>query len=226
MENRRFSAFNLVKETFSTVGSLFTPLLIILLPNLIFSLIANSATTPGFIIVGVTLAYIFLVGPWIAGTASFYAHQQLTGSNVSISYSFQRCSQKIPNLILGSILAGLIIFVGYLLLIIPGLYFTGRLALVFYVIAIEDCSAVDGVKRSWQLSKGHWWFIFRTSLLLGLIYLGLILLLVVPLAILAVAFGDLVGALVGYSLSPVGIVALVLVYNRLQGETRVKLKKS
>lgn len=226
MENQRFSATNVIKQTFTTVGRLFTPLLIILLPNLIFSLIITSTNISAFVAFSVNLAYTFLVAPWIAGTASFFSHQKLTGSNVSISYSFQRCADRIPNLILGSILAGVAIIAGYILFFIPGLYLTGRLALVFYVIAIEDCSAVDGLKRSWKLTEGHWWFVFRTSFLLFLMYIVLFLLLFIPMMILAFAFGDFASAIVGYVLSPVGIVALVLIYERLQGDNKIIIEKA
>ncbi len=65
----------------------------------------------------------------------------------------------------------LISITSLILLFFPGIYVVNRLIFINYIIAIENCSAAtEGLSRSWELTKGHWWLIWRSSLLLSPIF--------------------------------------------------------
>jgi hypothetical protein len=69
------------------------------------------------------------------------------------------------------LIVGLALMGGLLLLIIPGLYLIVRLALVEPVIVCERVYGPTAMRRSFDLTKGRFWQVFR----LGLVLLGVLL---------------------------------------------------
>jgi len=55
---------------------------------------------------------------------------------------------------------GAMVFVGSLLLVIPGVFLLIRLLLCDYGILLEDDSVIASLKRSWEMTKGNWWRLF------------------------------------------------------------------
>lgn len=102
--------------------------------------------------------------------------------------------KPLVNFILGSLIRGVITFIGFILFIIPGIIFSIRLQYVTYLIVDKNLSPVEAVKKSWNMTKGNTWNLFFLGILLFLVnILGVILLLVglfitVPLTMLATAF--------------------------------------
>nr|MBI5455527.1 glycerophosphoryl diester phosphodiesterase membrane domain-containing protein [Candidatus Levybacteria bacterium] len=98
------------------------------------------------------------------------------------------------NFILASILRTIIIVAGLILFIIPGIIFSIKLQFSEYLIVDKNLSAVDSIKKSWQMTKGVKWNLFLLGLLLGLInILGILAFLVgtlitVPLTLIANAY--------------------------------------
>ncbi len=101
---------------------------------------------------------------------------------------------KLFNFMLASLIRGLIIAVGFILLIIPGIIFSIKLQFTEYLIVDKKMDAVDAIKASWEMTKGVKWNLFLLGLLLGLInILGFLCLLIgliitVPLAMVAEAY--------------------------------------
>jgi len=102
--------------------------------------------------------------------------------------------KPIVNYFLASILTGLIVLGGFILLIIPGIFFAFRLKFAVYLVIDKNLSPVDAVKKSWRITKGNVWNLFFFGILLALInILGFFCLVVglfitVPLSMLATAF--------------------------------------
>lgn len=90
------------------------------------------------------------------------------------------------------VLAGIIIFVGFLLLVVPGVIASLGLCFVLYVVIDREAGPINALKESWRLTTGSKWQLFLLVLaLIGLNLLGLLLLLVgilvtVPITWLAV----------------------------------------
>lgn len=115
-------------------------------------------------------------------------------------------TKNLFNFILASIMKTLIIFVGYLLLIIPGIIFSIKLQYAEYLIVDKQKDAVDSLKGSWELTKGVKWNLFLFGLLLGLINI---------LGFLALFVGLLVTV-------PLSMVANAYVYRKLLAQTNLK----
>ena len=98
-----------------------------------------------------------------------------------------------------SILSGLVIVLGFVLLIVPGFIAITRLFLAPYVMVSENLGVVESMKRSSELSKGNAgaiWGIIGVTILLGII--GQILGFISPVVGAVVA--SLLG--IGYSVAP------------------------
>jgi len=77
------------------------------------------------------------------------------------------------------ILAGIIIFVGFLLLVVPGVIASLGLCFVLYIVIDRGAGPINALKESWRITKGNKWQLFLFVLaLIGLNLLGLLLLIV------------------------------------------------
>lgn len=74
-----------------------------------------------------------------------------------------------------TILLSIIILLGFVLLIVPGLYLAGRLMFACYISVDEKKNAIDSIRDSWFLTKNNGWRIFWKGFVIGLfIFLGFI----------------------------------------------------
>lgn len=96
--------------------------------------------------------------------------------------------------VLGSILYGLIVFIGLIFLILPGIYLLVRLQFFAYLLVEhENMGVLESLKKSMKMTKGKFWSLFGFGLvfiginLLGLIALGVGLFITIPVTCIAYA---------------------------------------
>jgi len=76
--------------------------------------------------------------------------------------------------VLASFLVGLIVSVGIMLLIVPGIYLACKLAFTPYLVVDRKMGAIDAMKESWRMTSGHGWTVFLIGLLgIPIVLLGL-----------------------------------------------------
>ncbi|MCC5616279.1 hypothetical protein LC605_14630 [Nostoc sp. CHAB 5836] len=102
-------------------------------------------------------------------SAFFYIYQYLINSDTTIYNSLKFVIGKYLQILLCNVLIYLITLPAFLLLIVPGIYVSNRLAFAPYAIVIENCSAADGIRQSWQLVKGKWWSVFWALLVVSIL---------------------------------------------------------
>jgi len=101
--------------------------------------------------------------------------------------------KPIVKYILVSLANGIIVLVGLILLIIPGIILAIRLQYATYLIVDKNLDPIEALKTSWKITRGHTWNLFFFGLLIGLVnILGALCLLVglfvtVPLGMIAMA---------------------------------------
>ncbi len=83
------------------------------------------------------------------------------------------------NIVLAHLLTTLLIGIGIVMLIVPGIIVACRLAFVPYLVMDKKMDAVKALEKSWQMTKGHGWTIFFMGLLAIPIAIAGLLLLVV-----------------------------------------------
>jgi hypothetical protein len=93
--------------------------------------------------------------------------------------------RRLPAVILGSVISALAIGIGFVLLVIPGVYFFGKMPLWMAAVFVDDVGAMEGLRRSWRLTRGRWW---RGAVILTVA--------IIMIYVFALAFG-LVGGAIG-----------------------------
>jgi uncharacterized membrane protein len=82
------------------------------------------------------------------------------------------------NAVAASILLHVIIVIGFIILIVPGIIFACKLAFVPYLVVERKMDAIDAIRESWRLTRGHAMKVFLVYLvaipvaLAGLLALG------------------------------------------------------
>ena len=80
--------------------------------------------------------------------------------------------QSFANILLANILVFLIVGAGVAMLLVPGIIFACKLSFVPYLVMEEKMEAVEAVKKSWNMTKGHTGTIFLMGVTAFFIGLG------------------------------------------------------
>ncbi len=121
-----------------------------------------------------------------------------------------------------SILAGIAITIGLILIIVPGLYLITIWAVIVPVIVLEQSGALASFGRSQRLVRGNGWHVFGTLVLVYIIMLvvGIILGLIFA-ALPDVLSRGLSSVIPGTLIAPFLALVVTLVYYRLSGASQV-----
>jgi hypothetical protein len=137
--------------------------------------------------------------------------------DLSLGETFDAVRPQLPAIIVAGILAGLGIFFGLLLLIVPGLVLLTWWILIIPVIVLERVRAGESFSRSRELVRGYGWGVFGVIVLTILLFiafrivLGLVL---IPLPDWLQSFSTEIIA--GTLATPFIAVAWTLLYYRLR----------
>ncbi len=101
---------------------------------------------------------------------------------------WHECSRHLLKAFGFGIIAGLLIMIGFLFLLIPGVYLAVVLSVGLPVLVMEDSSVVASMDRSYKLIKGKWWSTFGLIFLMSII--GAIIAFVVQLPATALVAGE------------------------------------
>ena len=82
------------------------------------------------------------------------------GDRVDVQTSYRYGFRRLGSVILISLLVGVIVFVGFLLLFVPGVIFLVFLSVAIPALIVEDRRGTDALGRSWNLVQGDWWHAF------------------------------------------------------------------
>jgi hypothetical protein len=149
-------------------------LVVFVIVNLLFGLVdaAISSDNAGAALVVAVLALVTVVigMTWLQGAFVYAVQDARDGSfDSSMGEVFSRVSPAIAPLIGASLLAGLGIAVGLLLLVIPGLVLLTIWAVIAPVIVVEKRHALDSFGRSRELVRGHGWTVFGIVVITALL---------------------------------------------------------
>jgi hypothetical protein len=120
-----------------------------------------------------------------------------------------------------SILAGIAITIGLILVIVPGLYLITIWAVIVPVIVIERSGVFASFGRSQQLVRGRGWHVFATLVLVYVILLVVNIILGLIFSALPHALGSGLSSVIsGTLIAPFLALVVTLVYYRLSGDTQ------
>ncbi|MEO3431309.1 hypothetical protein AAFN88_20805 [Pelagibius sp. CAU 1746] len=203
-----FSVGGVLKRSFSTFFANFVPFLvlalILYLPSLLLGFgsmgdldagtVAPQYTPADFAVMAlsVVLSYI-LIGALVYGTV-----QHLTGRSASLGDIIGRGLSRVVPVIVIAILLSIAVTVGFVLLVVPGIFLVVVYSVVIPAAVVERPGIIGSFKRSWELTKGYRWPV-----------LGLLLILFVIL----VVFSFIVGAAAGFAIFFLDSLELLVVVN-------------
>lgn len=131
----------------------------------------------------------------------------------------------LPFYFLASLISNLIILVGILFLIVPGLYLLARLCLTGpVVVAEEQRNPLTAMSRSWDLTRDKGWAVLGLILIVAIagVIIGAVINMMFGIVFLIIAKGNLalllakiVEALCGAALSALIVVLVAALYRRL-----------
>jgi hypothetical protein len=90
-----------------------------------------------------------------------------SGSTPAPSKAIAYGTRLLPRALVLTILVGLIVMIGCLLFLIPGIYLWGILQLAFTAMVAQDLGVFDSMGASRRLIKGHWW---RAATLFSIVF--------------------------------------------------------
>ncbi len=102
------------------------------------------------------LVLIFLASTFISGMVFV----RVAGKKKTFHNILNKTVKRYPALLATTFLTSVIISLGLVALVIPGIYLAFKLILSPVSSVVEDKSPVDAMKRSWSITQGNWWYIF------------------------------------------------------------------
>jgi hypothetical protein len=118
---------------------------------------------------GLALAsLLFGMAIYIAAARAF-TRQGSDSGTVTGSLFTRRIGWALLTAVGANIVVGIATFLGFVLLVIPGIFLMVSFAFVVFAIAVEDRRLIDSLRRSWALSRGNRWRLAGLLLLVGVV---------------------------------------------------------
>jgi hypothetical protein len=146
----------------------FLPILVVLMLGLFL-----VETAPMLAVVFGLLAIVLalFLQPVASGAVLKVIAEEYVDRKISAGAAMGFAMTRFGPLLLTSIMTGLVVLLGLLLLIVPGIMWFMSYAFVGQVVVLEQLSGGDAMSRSASLTSGHRWRIFGLVLLIGILQL-------------------------------------------------------
>ena len=128
-----------------------------------------------------------------AMSAVVYNHMALlsdsAGAAVTVNQIWDRFKKDIWAILGITILTGLLVGLGFLFFVIPGIILYTKFALIPAAYIKERTSISDAFSRSWNLTTNFWWFTFGLIIVMGILVSFMSYFLTVPIMIVSMFTG-------------------------------------
>ncbi|MFH1187373.1 MAG: hypothetical protein V1688_00765 [bacterium] len=121
----------------------------------------------GIIILFVIILPIIILQLW--SQAALVVAVKASGESIGITESYKRSWNKIWPFFWMTILSAIIILIGFLFFIIPGIILAIQLSFAPYIALVEDQGALSSIKKSREYVKDFWWEVLWRFVFIGLI---------------------------------------------------------
>jgi len=221
--------FNIYRQNFLLfAGISAVPNLALLLLKFLFAgLIVNDTKQIGAAAVFAGLGTIFatiVVSSVVTAATTFGVSDIYLDIPTSMAACFSRVAGKAHRVFFVSFMVGLIVGLGTLLLIVPGIYAAGVYGIAVPAVVLENITASQAVSRSSSLTKGSVGRVIVVYFLTAIFTIGMIVVLGMVLEFLGSTafhragifsgemFQELMATLGGILFGPITAIALTLVY--------------
>jgi len=128
---------------------------------------------------------IFISGP-IGYSVNWVFLKAVRREKIEIKDMFAVFERNYWNAVIAGLVTTIIIVIGLFMLIVPGIIFACRLAFVPYLVIDQKMEAMEALKASWAMTKGHGWTVF---------FMGLLAFFIVIAGLIVLIFGVLISAM-------------------------------
>lgn len=144
-----------------------------------------------------TVVDFLVVSPIVTAICIFALRSVAAGQRIGARQAFISGFEAFTPLFLAVAIAAVGIAIGFVLLIVPGIYLLVRLFFVPQAVVIEGARGLDALRASSRVVEGFWWRTFGLVILVNLAVAVPGLVLQAPFAALASSSGDAVWELAG-----------------------------
>lgn len=205
----------ILRDALQRVGPVFVPIALLSLPGVLISVLVSNVALAAI----VNLAYGILVAPILGGAIIILVNRSLTGQTTDIREAVAMAWRRAVPLILTTLLLLVILLPAFVILLIPGIYLSVRLFATQYAVILEHKSPTEALSASWELTQGHWWSIFLTTFAISLAFVVPLIIVGAILSTVLPAIGSIITNFLGLVITPPLVMALILVYKVLKGES-------
>jgi hypothetical protein len=136
------------------------------------NIVVNNCTVSAgrtLLLSAITYFIAIAIQQLLLGALTRGAAGALLGREVDVSASYRYAFSRLGGLIGLALLVALIVGVGFILLIIPGIIFLVFLSMSVPAFIIERRGVTDSISRSWNLVRGSWWHVFGVIVVAAII---------------------------------------------------------
>jgi uncharacterized membrane protein len=143
--------------------------------------------------------YQILVAAPLAYGAAYAFLRAARGERPEIGDLFVPFQRNWLQAVLANLIVTVAVVIGFILLVIPGIYLAVKLSCVPFIVIDEGRDAMDAIQESWRRTDGYFWTLLGAGLLgIVIVVVGLILLVIgsIPATMLVyLAFATLYAAI-------------------------------
>lgn len=177
-------------------------------------------STPVKVLAGAVLTIIIIVVSIFMAIAILH---EVVDPSLSIRQAYERSKPFFWKYLLLTIVVSFVTFVGFLLLIIPGIIIFVWLAFCYYILIIENAGVIDSMKESKKLVTGKWFAVFGRliALIAAAILVSIIFSMLTSIGDSAVseALFSILNVVANAFLVPVSVAYVYLMYKDLKQGT-------
>lgn len=178
---------------------------------------------PTYLVASVTAVFLSGIVSWIAnsfttGITIKFTSDLLEKGQATLQTSFNFTLTKVLSLLAASLITGILIVLGFVALIVPGVILALMFSLVYPAIMLEGTGVLGSLSRSRFLVSNRWLKTFGLVLLLGIIVAilnGIFVLIASPFDIVSPLISGILTALI----TPIFAIAITLYYYSMKART-------
>jgi hypothetical protein len=129
----------------------------------------DAGVATALLFLAITVAIALIIWSLLEAAIVRAAAQAALGDPIDVEASYRWGLRRIGSVILVSILVGLAVVGGLILLVIPGLIFLVMLSVSIPALIVEGRRGSDALGRSWNLVRGNFWHVVGVLVVAGLI---------------------------------------------------------
>lgn len=166
-------------------------------------------------IVVLSALVLWIVGTTVSGIEVKNASDQIEKGTSNLGASLNYTISKLPSLLAAQFIAGILIAIGLLFFIVPGIIVAIMFSLVIPTIIVEQRGILESLGRSKKLVSNRWGKTFLLILILGIIagiVSGIANVLTLPLGTIHPIVNSLIANIIVAFVSPIYPIAITYLY--------------